>query len=185
MSALTTYREDGTRLGGALREHAAIAALLEPLGVRFERWRANRPLAPEAGQEEVTEAYADEIARLSAEYGFQSIDVVALRPDHPQKAEMRAKFLSEHTHADFEVRFFVDGRGAFYLHVGDWVHLVLCETGDLISVPANTTHWFDMGEDPDFKCIRFFTNPDGWVGAFTGSEIARRLPSFDQYVAGL
>ena len=41
--------------------------------------------------------------------------------------EMRQKFLNEHTHADFEVRFFVDGSGLFYLHVGDRVYLVLCE----------------------------------------------------------
>ena len=65
---------------------------------------------------------------------------------------------------DFELRFFVDGRGLFYLHLGDKVYCVLCEQGDLISVPANTTHWFDMGANPRFKCIRFFTTPDGWQG---------------------
>jgi 1,2-dihydroxy-3-keto-5-methylthiopentene dioxygenase len=110
--------------------------------------------------------------------------VVSLRPDHPERAVLRHKFLAEHTHADFEVRFFVGGRGLFYLHVGGKVYLVLCEQGDLISVPANTTHWFDMGEYPDFKCIRFFTTPDGWEGNFTGSDIATRFPSFDDCLAG-
>jgi 1,2-dihydroxy-3-keto-5-methylthiopentene dioxygenase len=185
MSALTIYREDGARLGETLRDHTAIADALAPLSVRFERWQADSPLSTDAQQDEVIAAYGKAIERLNTEYGFQSIDVVALRPDHPQKAEMRGKFLSEHTHSDFEVRFFVHGRGAFYLHVGDRVHLVLCEKGDLISVPANTTHWFDMGENPDFKCMRFFTVPDGWVGRFTGSDIAQRLPTFDAYVAGL
>ena len=51
--------------------------------------------------------------------------------------------------------------------------------------PANTTHWFDMGEKPDFKCIRFFSTPDGWAGAFTGSDIAQRFPDFDEYVANV
>jgi len=185
MSALTIYRNDGTPAGESLRDHAAIAAALEPLGVRFERWEADRPLREDAGQEEVIEAYRDSIDRLNAEYGFKSLDVVALRPDNPNKAEMRRKFLSEHTHSDFEVRFFVDGSGLFYLHVGEQVYLVLCEKGDLISVPANVTHWFDMGRDPDFKCIRFFTIPDGWVGDFTGSDIATRFPTFDQYTATL
>ena len=100
-------------------------------------------------------------------------------------AEFRNKFLAEHTHADFEVRFVVDGSGLFYLHLGDRVMLVLCEKGDLISVPANTTHWFDMGENPDFKCIRLFTTEDGWVGDFTGSDIATRFPDMDTFVAGL
>jgi 1,2-dihydroxy-3-keto-5-methylthiopentene dioxygenase len=185
MSALTIYREDGTPTGAAECNHEAIAAALQPLGVRFERWQADRNLSEDAGQDEVLEAYREAIERLNGEYDFKSVDVVALRPDHPQKTAMREKFLSEHTHADFEVRFFVDGRGAFYLHVGDQVYLVLCERGDLISVPADTTHWFDMGENPDFKCIRFFTIPDGWVGDFTFSDIARRLPSLDQYVAAL
>jgi 1,2-dihydroxy-3-keto-5-methylthiopentene dioxygenase len=185
MSALTIYREDGSLRGAALRDHGLIATALEPLSVRFERWRADPPLNADPEQQEVLAAYGEAIGRLEVEYGFQSIDVVSLRPDHPRKDEMRGKFLDEHTHADFEVRFFVQGTGAFYLHVGDSVYLVLCEKGDLISVPADTRHWFDMGENPDFRCIRFFTAPDGWVGSFTGSDIARRIPTFDEYVAEL
>lgn len=185
MSALTIYREDGSPIGETLRAHAAIAALLGELGVRFDRWEANQPLSPGADQPEIIAAYQDAIDRLNGEYGFQSMDVVALQPDNPKREEFRGKFLSEHSHSDFEVRFFVDGRGAFYLHLGERVYLVLCEKGDLISVPANTSHWFDMGRAPDFKCIRFFTVADGWVGSFTGSEISARLPTFDDYVARL
>jgi 1,2-dihydroxy-3-keto-5-methylthiopentene dioxygenase len=183
MSRLAIYDESGNQLGRGESDHRAIADTLAELGVRFERWVASAPLSADAGQEEVLEAYADDVKRLSEEYGFQSVDVVSLGPEHPQKAEMRQKFLAEHTHGDFEVRFFVDGKGLFYLHVGDKVYLVLCEQGDLISVPANTTHWFDMGENPDFKCIRLFVIPDGWVGEFSGSDIAGRFPSFDQFLA--
>ena len=89
---------------------------------------------------------------------------------------MRAKFLEEHTHKEGEVRFFVDGSGLFSLHVGDKVYEVLCEKGDLIVVPDSATHWFDMGPAPRFVAIRFFTEADGWVGHFTGSDIAKRFP---------
>jgi 1,2-dihydroxy-3-keto-5-methylthiopentene dioxygenase len=183
MSRLAIYDETGSQLGGSETDHRAIAGRLTELGVRFERWETNAPLSADARQEEVLEAYAEDVERLNSEYGFQSVDVVSLGPNHPMKAEMRQKFLEEHTHGDFEVRFFVDGKGLFYLHVGDKVYLVLCEQGDLISVPANTTHWFDMGENPDFKCIRLFCIPDGWVGEFTGSDIAGRFPTFDEFVA--
>jgi len=183
MSVLAIYDEQGNPQGVATRDHAAIARELAGLGVRFERWNADRPLATDAGQDEVLAAYADDVARLNDEYGFRSVDVVALRPDHPEREAMRGKFLAEHTHADFEVRFFVDGSGLFYLHVGDRVYHVLCEAGDLISVPADTTHWFDMGSAPDFKCIRFFTVADGWVGEFTGSELPGRYPDYDRFVA--
>lgn len=185
MSALTLYYEDGQPAEETVTDHARIAETLSTPGVRFERWEADQPLAPDAGQDEVVAAYQNAVDRLNDEYGFQSLDVVALRPDNPKREEMRRKFLEEHTHADFEVRFFVDGSGLFYLHVGHKVYVVLCEKGDLISVPANVTHWFDMGEHPDFKCIRFFTVPDGWVGAFTGADLPGRFPSYDDYVAGL
>ena len=158
---------------------------LNTLGVKFERWTANCALPADADQSSVLAAYADSIDRLKEQYGFQSVDVIKLNPDHPEKAAFRQKFLAEHIHDDFEVRFFVEGRGLFYLHVEDNVYAVLCEQGDLISVPANTTHWFDMGENPRFTCIRLFTTPDGWVADFTGSEIAKTFPTFDEYVAEL
>lgn len=183
MSQLSIYDEQGSVAQPAITAHDEISKAMAEIGVRFERWEATQPLAVDAEQADVLAAYQADVDSLNNEYGFKSVDVVALRPDHPQKSEMRQKFLNEHTHADFEVRFFVDGSGLFYLHVDGKVYLVLCEAGDLISVPANTTHWFDMGADPSFKCIRFFTVPEGWVGEMTGSEIASRFPDFDQYVA--
>jgi len=155
---------------------------MQDIGVQLERW-PTKDISDDADSELVKAAYADEITRLNRLYGFQSIDVVALKPDNPQAAEYRSKFLAEHTHRDFEVRFFVDGSGLFYLHVGDRVYAIMCEKGDLISVPENTTHWFDMGAKPDFKCIRFFVIPDGWVGDFTGDDIASRHISYEDYQA--
>ena len=185
MSVLAIYSEDQAECVETIRDHAAIASGLQQIGVQFECWQAGQALSTDAGQDEVLAAYQDSIGRLNTQYGFQSIDVVSLGSDHPDRASMRQKFLAEHTHADFEVRFFVDGSGLFYLHVGDRVYMILCTKGDLLSVPANTTHWFDMGERPNFKCIRFFTTPDGWVGNFTGSDIARRFPDYDSFVAAL
>ena len=56
---------------------------------------------------------------------------------------------------------------------------MLCSAGDLISVPAGMRHWFDMGAAPRFTAIRLFVNPDGWVAAFTGSDIATRFPRLE------
>jgi 1,2-dihydroxy-3-keto-5-methylthiopentene dioxygenase len=184
MTALTIYREDATQLEQTT-DAAEIAAKLADIGVHFEQWAADKPLAADADQAAVLATYQAEVDKLNEKYGFQSMDVVSLAPDNPKAGEFRQLFLSEHTHADFEVRFFVDGSGLFYLHVGDKVYLTLCEAGDLISVPAGTTHWFDMGTRPSFKAIRFFTTPEGWVGDFTGSEIAKDFPDYDSHVATL
>ena len=183
MTMLQVCSETGAPEGAVIRDAAEISRVLGGLGVEFEQWKADKPLADDADQDAVLAAYQDSIEKLNKRYGFESKDVVALRPDNPKKDEFRQKFLAEHTHADFEVRFFVDGSGLFYLHVNDKVYLVFCEKGDLISVPANTTHWFDMGSKPNFKCIRLFTTADGWVGNFTGSEIAKTFPDYDTFVA--
>ena len=160
-------------------DHAEIARRLSSLGVRFEQWRATQPLVPGASQEDVLAAYRADVDRLVAENGFQSVDVVSIAPDNPQREALRAKFLEEHFHKEDEVRFFVAGSGLFTLHVDDKVYEVLCEQGDLIGVPDSTTHWFDMGPEPHFVAIRFFTEPDGWVGHFTGSDIAGRFPRYE------
>lgn len=177
MSSLTVYHESAPEQPLKLLTHAEdIAATLAELGMRFERWQASAPIAPGASPDEVLAAYAPEIQRLKDEQGYVTVDVVSLSADHPQKDELRAKFLDEHRHGEDEVRFFVAGRGLFTLHVEDHVYAVLCEKNDLISVPAGTRHWFDMGERPHFVAIRLFNNPEGWVAKFTGDEIARRFP---------
>ena len=185
MSTLMICQDDSPEIIATFTEHQAISENLARQGVQFERWQANKELKADAGQDEVMAAYQDAIEKLNKHYSFISVDVVSLQPDHPDKAAFRQKFLAEHTHADFEVRFFVDGSGLFYLHIDNMVYMVMCEKGDLISVPANTTHWFDMGENPFFKCIRFFTTPNGWEGNFTGSDIATCLPTFDDVLAEL
>lgn len=185
MSALTVYSELQPASGEIYRDFSSISEQLSAIGVQFMRWQAQFAFAADADAQTVMEAYQESIAKLKNEYGFQSVDVISVKADHPNKDSLRQKFLSEHTHSDFEVRFFVEGRGLFYLHVADKVYAVLCQQGDLISVPANTTHWFDMGENPDFKCIRLFTTEEGWIADFTGSDIADRFPTLDQYSATL
>jgi len=157
------------------RDPQAIAEALAPLGVRFEQWRT-RALPEDASSEAVLEAYAPEVERLTAEKGYRSVDVIRMTPEHPDRAVLRTKFLSEHRHSEDEVRFFVEGEGLFTLRDEDRVYAVLCEEGDLISVPAGMRHWFDMGPSPRFTAIRMFISPDGWVADFTGDAIADRFP---------
>ena len=159
-----------------LTEHAAIARALGVVGVRFEQWAVNQPIQPGASQDEVISAYRADIDRLMTTEGYQSVDVISLAPDHPDRAALRAKFLDEHRHSEDEVRFFVAGSGQFTLHIDNRVYDILCEQGDLIGVPAGTRHWFDMSESPCFVAIRLFTNKDGWVAQLTGDAIAARFP---------
>jgi 1,2-dihydroxy-3-keto-5-methylthiopentene dioxygenase len=160
-------------------EYAEIAPVLSDVGIRFEKWEANQILPVGASEAEVFEAYKKDIDRLNREGGYKTVDIVRMHPDSPKKVELRNKFLNEHTHTEDEVRFFVEGSGLFYLHISNRVYVVLCEKGDLISIPAYYPHWFDMGTAPQFTAIRFFCDPSGWVANFTDSPISQNYPKFD------
>lgn len=162
----------------ATSDPAEITRELGRIGVDFERWRAATELPPGATQEDVLTAYRADVDRLMTARGYRAADVIRLQPDHPERDALRAKFLAEHTHADDEVRFFVEGAGAFYLRDGDRVLKVVAERGDLLRLPGGIRHWFDMGPAPYFAAIRLFVTSEGWVARFTGDAIAERVPRY-------
>jgi 1,2-dihydroxy-3-keto-5-methylthiopentene dioxygenase len=157
-------------------DNTEITAVLAKAGIRFEQWQAAAPIHAQSSNEEILAAYTADIDKLKTERGYVAVDVISLSASHPDKAMLRQKFLAEHTHNEDEVRFFVRGQGLFCLHIAGKVYQVLCQQNDLISVPAGTTHWFDMGSEPEFTAIRLFNNPQGWVAHFTGNDIAGHFP---------
>ncbi len=183
MSNLTIYNDTNPdNIVFESSEAAQIAAKLNEIGVNYERWQVQQ-LSNDISDDDILNFYEGDIERLRTQGGYQSVDIVRLAPDNEKKCELRKKFLGEHTHSEDEVRFFVEGSGMFYLHVESKVYMMLCKAGDLISVPANAPHWFDMGENPSFTCIRLFTSPDGWAANYTGDNIADNFPKFEQKAA--
>ncbi|MBF2058555.1 MAG: cupin domain-containing protein [Cyanobacterium sp. T60_A2020_053] len=180
MTALKIFSEDNPKnplfdshtIDNQQDKIAKIIYHLQQVGVKFEQWETKDEIQLGATQEETLSAHHTDIQRLMTEEGYQTVDVVTITSAHPQKEMLRQKFLAEHIHKEDEVRFFVAGEGLFSLHLDQKVFEVLCRRGDLISVPANTPHWFDMGNNPNFIAIRLFNNPEGWVAHFTGSDIA-------------
>ena len=167
---------------------AVIKSELLKRQVKFEQWTAQSAISADADSDAILNAYADDVDRLKSQ-GYDTIDVLKLapeadNPDWPEKAKKaRQGFLEEHTHADDEVRFFIAGKGCFYLRINGEVLMTVCEAGDLIWVPAGTTHWFDMGKNPELAVIRFFRIPEGWIGDFTGDKISAKFPTLDELVA--
>lgn len=152
-----------------------IRSFLSERGVFFDQWEASVPLALEADQETVLAAYETVLTPYMNQNGYKTADVININSETPNYTAVRNKFLSEHTHTEDEVRFFVDGEGYFWFNLEngkDPVFNVLCQAGDLISVPANTKHWFDAGkENPHVKAIRIFIDMAGWVPHYTESKI--------------
>ncbi|HQT67462.1 MAG: acireductone dioxygenase [Rhodospirillales bacterium 20-60-12] len=157
--------EDGVVMGAKLGE----------IGVRFERWESPVMLDEDASSEAILAAFKPYLDELMGATGAGSADVIKLTPTHPQAAALRAKFLDEHRHTEDEIRFFVEGSGHFVMHVEGRVYDALCTKGDLISVPANTRHWFDAGPAPLFTALRVFSDQSGWVAHFTGDPISAQF----------
>lgn len=165
---------------------ATIAAELKAHGVEFSQWPHSPQFYRDSNHDEILAAYSQEIDEIKARGGYRLVDVaVLLRPGDTDPGwtyranKARNIFFNEHRHTEDEVRFFIAGRGCFYLHLDGRVLAVVCEAGDMLSVPTGTLHWFDMGKCPDFVTIRFFEEEDGWVGHFTGNCISAAFPTLD------
>jgi 1,2-dihydroxy-3-keto-5-methylthiopentene dioxygenase len=160
-----------------LRDPSAVREFLAVRGIVHERWSADRDLPSGATNEHVLAAYDYLLKPLMNKGGYQTADVLSVDGNIPNLSGIREKFRQEHTHSEDEVRVFVEGHGLFWFHKegrDDEVFALLGEQGDLISVPANTKHWFDLGDPPKVRAIRIFSDQAGWVPHYTNSGIDQR-----------
>ena len=132
---------------------------------------------PDAPAEEILRAYQPEIDQLKSQGGYVTADVIDVSPETPGLDAMMAKFSSEHTHSEDEVRFILKGRGLFHIHPPrEPIFAIQVEAGDLINVPKGTLHWFDLCADRTIRAIRLFQDKSGWVPNYTESGIHLHHP---------
>jgi len=168
-------------------DFSAAQRILRDQSTTLRQWPVAALDVAAATQQEVLDAYAAQVNELCKAEGFSVVDCIKLHPlDNPDwhgvAAKSRDAFRAEHRHSEDEVRFFASGKSCFYLRDDTNVIAVICEAGELLSVPAGVRHWFDMGPVPDFCAIRFFERPDGWIADWTGDELAQHVPPLPQLV---
>ena len=153
-----------------------IRSFMENVGVYYDRWEPLASLGKDASQEEVLSAFQPQLEPFMEKGGYKSSDVISVFPDTPNLLAIRQKFLAEHTHTEDEIRYFVEGQGLFWFNLEGQhpVFSILCEKGDIISVPAGTRHWFDLGSKAYVRAIRIFSDESGWVAHYTDSKIDER-----------
>jgi 1,2-dihydroxy-3-keto-5-methylthiopentene dioxygenase len=106
---------------------------------------------------------------LKAERGYVEQDIVELKPDTPNLEGICAKFIDEHLHTDDEVRYVLEGEGIFDIRSADdrWMRVTV-EQGDLIVVPADRYHRFQLTDKKQIRCVRLFKDASGWVPVYRG-----------------
>src|SRR5499427_3154821 len=149
---------------------AAVAEYLGKIGIDYDVWEPSHPLGPDASQDDILDAYSEEISKLKTSGGYVTADVINVSAQTPNLDAMLAKFSREHWHDEDEVRFIIAGRGIFHIHPQDsHVLAIEVEAGDLIRVPRGTLHWFDLCSDRQIRAIRLFQDPSGWTPVYTNS----------------
>lgn len=178
MSSLSVYHHSNPDVPDKLLTHGEdIAATLASVGVAFEHCSVGRPVQPGSSRERVLEALGPQLDELMSARGFAAFELLSLDTAQSYQEQAPAVVLQELRNVEPEVHWFVAGRGLFNLHVGDYVYAVLCEKGDLISLPAGTRYWFDMGAFPRLiaLCLRQGTAET----CATGDAIACRFPRLE------
>ena len=167
-----------THAGKTISEPKEVVSFLTQNGIEFSMWGTDRvpktvsaKTLSQAEKDEILAKYKPEIDALIARKGYVTADMVSLSPDTPKLPDILATFKREHFHTDDEVRFVVAGRGIFYIRGKDG-NVFECEVhaGDLIVVPQNSWHYFDLCADQQIACVRVFKTKEGWVANFKDEQ---------------
>lgn len=148
---------------------------LSRIGIHYESWKASAPLGDNSTSEEILSAYSKDIENLKNTGGYNTADVIDMNSSTEGLDAMLEKFNKEHWHDEDEVRFTLEGRGLFHINPMDGeVAVVEVSKGDLIRIPKNTLHWFELCQEKRIRAIRLFQNKSGWTPYYSGSGLDAR-----------
>ncbi len=153
---------------------------LAEVGVCVERWPtlSHLPSAPIL-EDDIYKIYGKEIERVKNQYGYSQVDLATMKPNDAFSISVRGRYLSEHTHEEDEVRFFLAGKVLIYLNINHKIHILECTKGDFVIIPAGVKHWMDIGPKPDFSVIRWFNSKKAFTNNFTASFAAEATPRWE------
>lgn len=162
--------------GESFTDAEQIRDYLKPFGIWYECWDTGAArVSDDAASAEILEAYRPEIDALKKKGGYVTADLIDLNPNTVGLDAMLAKFSSEHTHSEDEVRFCVRGKGIFHINPeSSPVFSIEMEAGDLINVPAGTRHWFNLCQEKSIRVIRLFLDSTGWTPHYLEDRVDQK-----------
>ncbi len=181
MSKLAFYTQFNLQKPYKISEDASLfSEKLAEVGVHFEQWptMTHLPNAPVL-ESDVFKIYRDQITKVKESFGYSQVDVVTMKPTDAFSVSVRGRYLSEHTHEEDEVRFFLAGKVLVYLNINHKIHILECSRGDFVIIPSGVKHWMDIGPKPDFSVIRWFNSKNVFTNHFTDSFVAEATPRWE------
>ncbi len=154
-------RFDPSHILDELFDPDAITALLGAKDILWEKVATMPPSIDDA--QSAIELNQPCVDALSARFSCHHTDIV-----HVNQHTSRPRVLQEHSHADGEIRLFIEGSATFLFPFDTQIIALTMEAGELIFIPGGQKHGFDMGKAPFYTAIRFFKYASGWQAKYTG-----------------
>lgn len=174
MSSLAVYQHTSPELPNKVLNHADdIASTLSAVGIDYRQLELPAALRPGCEQAEFDAAYGLWLQAFMGKEGHVQQELFNLQRNHPQKLELRARHLDEQSQSTASAWLFLGGFAQLSLHIDDHVYMLQGEKGDLLSLPAGTRYWFDLGEEPHALVVRLSASEDAPVR--TDDDIASRF----------
>jgi len=175
MSSLAVHLHTSPELPNKVLNHADdIASTLSAVGIDYRQLELPAALRPGCEQAEFGAAYGLWLQAFMGKEGDVQQELFNLQRNHPQKLELRARYLDEQVQSSASTWLFLGGFAQLSVHLDGYVYVLQGERGDLLTLPAGTRHWFDLGEEPHVLAVRLSPSED--KPERTGDDIASRFP---------
>lgn len=171
---------------GALRAHHqgidAVVDAAAPLGLQLGRIAvsAGSPGEPPAVREPAA------LAALHRRFGIGRADRLRMAPGDGRWPALRRQGRRRHSHAEREVRVFLQGQGLFELALANGgLARLLVQAGDWVALPPHRPHAFDGGATAGFDVLRLHATELGKRTLATEDAGDAQPPDLDRVLASL
>lgn len=180
MSRLSVHHQSSPQIPNKVLGHAEdITSTLAAAGLRFSVLPLEARVQPGAPAEEIRAALGEPLAQLMHDHDLSQVEVISVDRRHwPQEGEKPLEPPQEVIADGAQLYLFLAGQGLLSLHVDDYVYALFGERNALISIPAGTRHWFDLGEFPYCAAIRL-SAANGAQPRPSGDAIATAFPRLE------
>lgn len=179
MSRLSVHHQSSPDMPNKVLGHAEdITSTLAAVGIDFRVLDLDVKLQAGVAQEDILSAVAEPVQQLKRDHDLGHVEVTSIDQRRwPREDDKPVDPPQEVVMDGAQLYLFLAGQGLLNLHVDDYVYALVAERNALITVPAGTRHWFDLGEFP--HCSLVCLSAGMAVSTPSGDDIAARFPRLE------